>query len=204
MSELPSGIYVLGFGGHARSVGDIAIAMGIGAMVFVDGNARPGENFCGFEVVAALPEHPAPGWRLFPAAGDNIRRLQQVTEARLPFATLIAPSAYIGAGSRIGAATLIAAGVHVGPLATIGEGVIINTRAIVEHESEVGPFSHVSVNAVIAGRSRIGARVMVGAGAVIVDSVSICDDVTIGAGATVVRDITEPGTYVGAPARRIR
>jgi len=33
--------------------------------------------------------------------------------------------------------------------------------------------------------------------------VSICDDVVIGAGAVVTKDITEPGTYVGNPTRKL-
>lgn len=49
----------------------------------------------------------------------------------------------------------------------------------------------------------IGDRVYIGSNATLLP-VSICSDVTIGAGAVVTRDITEPGTYVGNPARRIR
>ena len=33
--------------------------------------------------------------------------------------------------------------------------------------------------------------------------VTICDDVVIGAGSVVTKDITEPGTYVGNPARKL-
>ena len=40
------------------------------------------------------------------------------------------------------------------------------------------------------------------ANACILGDVSICNDCTIGAGAIVIRDITEPGVYVGAPAKK--
>lgn len=33
--------------------------------------------------------------------------------------------------------------------------------------------------------------------------ITICNFVTIGAGAVVVKDITEPGTYVGNPIKKI-
>jgi acetyltransferase-like isoleucine patch superfamily enzyme len=49
----------------------------------------------------------------------------------------------------------------------------------------------------------IGNRVSIGSGATILP-VSICDDVVIGAGAVVTRNISEPGIYVGNPARKIR
>jgi serine acetyltransferase len=54
----------------------------------------------------------------------------------------------------------------------------------------------------------IGDRVTIGTGAVVVTplrgSLEICNDVSIGANSVVPRSITEPGTYVGAPARRVQ
>ena len=35
------------------------------------------------------------------------------------------------------------------------------------------------------------------------NNITICGGCMIGAGAVVVRDIEEPGTYVGVPARRL-
>ncbi len=49
----------------------------------------------------------------------------------------------------------------------------------------------------------IGNRVSVGTNATILP-VNICDDVVIGAGSVVTRDISEPGVYVGNPARKQR
>lgn len=197
------GLYILGFGGHARSVADVAISAGWNNFVFVDRNARAGEQFHSFEVVSAFPEPLNPRWKSFPAAGDNSRRRDQVDDAKTELATVISPQATIGLGARIGEATLVCHGVHIGPDAYLGRGIILNTHSVIEHEVEIGDFSHISVNATIAGRTRVGANVMVGAGAVLIDSLTICDDVIVGAGAVVVSNITEPGTYVGIPARRI-
>jgi acetyltransferase-like isoleucine patch superfamily enzyme len=49
----------------------------------------------------------------------------------------------------------------------------------------------------------IGNRVSIGSNATILP-VRIVDNVVIGAGAVVTKDITEPGTYAGNPARRLR
>jgi acetyltransferase-like isoleucine patch superfamily enzyme len=48
----------------------------------------------------------------------------------------------------------------------------------------------------------IGNRVSIGSNATILP-IRICDDVVIGAGAVVTKNITEIGTYVGNPARRL-
>lgn len=49
----------------------------------------------------------------------------------------------------------------------------------------------------------LGENVSVGSNSTILP-VTICNDVVIGAGAVVVKDITEPGVYIGNPARKIK
>ena len=51
--------------------------------------------------------------------------------------------------------------------------------------------------------TRLGSHVSVGTNATVLP-VTICDHVVIGAGAVVTKDITEPGIYVGNPARKVR
>ncbi|HTC13222.1 MAG TPA: acyltransferase [Chthoniobacterales bacterium] len=51
--------------------------------------------------------------------------------------------------------------------------------------------------------TKIGDRVSIGTNATILP-VTICDQVVVGAGAVVTKDITEPGVYVGNPARLLR
>ena len=51
--------------------------------------------------------------------------------------------------------------------------------------------------------TKIGNRVTIGTNATIMP-VTICDRTVIGAGAVVTKDITEPGFYVGNPARLLR
>lgn len=51
--------------------------------------------------------------------------------------------------------------------------------------------------------TRIGDNVSIGTNATILP-VTICDSVVIGAGAVVTKDISQPGFYVGNPARLLR
>lgn len=193
-------ILILGFGGHARAVADIALSCGFTSLLFYDPNARIGENFLGHEVVGNLPDDI--DWPCIPASGDADTRKGQVEEAMRRgwrVATLVSPHASMGPGSSIGAGTVVGHHAHVGPMARIGTGCIINTGAIVEHESVVGDFTHISVNSTVAGRSTIGQRVFLGAGATVIDQISVCDGVVIGAGGVVASSISESGTYVGVP-----
>ena len=51
--------------------------------------------------------------------------------------------------------------------------------------------------------TRIGNNVSIGTNATILP-VTICDNVVVGAGAVVTKDISNPGIYVGNPARLLR
>ena len=63
---------------------------------------------------------------------------------------------------------------------------------------------HVAPGATISGGVTIGHFSMIGVGATIIEGKKIAASCLVGAGATVVRDLTEPGVYVGSPARRIK
>lgn len=192
-----------GCGGHSRSVADILVgtdpAMSI---VFVDGNARPAECIFGFPVVSTyeLGTHD-----YFFAIGDNQKRKDIFERLGVDhLISILSPRAYISSRASIGTGCFVGNFCHIGPESCIGVNTIINTAAIIEHEVRIGSHTHIGPNAVVAGRSKIGDLVFVGTGASIGNYLSICSNVIIGAGATVVRDIAEPGTYVGTPARRIK
>ncbi len=205
MTALPLGIIVLGFGGHARSVADVALASGVEKLLFVDTGAKRGETLFEFPVLETMPQVPL-GWQCFAAAGDNVRRRQQlelIQSSGWQLASVTSPRATIGAGSEIGAGCFVGHHCHVGPLAKVGVGCILNTGAVIEHDCIIGPYSHVSVNATLAGKVELGDRVFVGAGAIVINGQTVCSDAIVGAGAVVVSSLGEPGTYVGIPAKRL-
>ena len=80
----------------------------------------------------------------------------------------------------------------------------VNTNATVEHDCRFGTNVHIGPGATVSGGVAMGDHTFVGAGAVVIHGVRIAAGCLIGAGAVVTGDLTEPGTYVGAPARRIR
>lgn len=104
----------------------------------------------------------------------------------------------------IGVSNQIFANVYINSYVSIGNNNIINTSAILEHEVIVGNNNHIAVGAKLCGRVIIGHNCIIGAGAIIIDKITICDNVVIGAGSVVTKNITERGTYVGVPARKIK
>ena len=201
------GLLILGFGGHARSVANVALSMGYRELLFVDDNAKPNESFLGYPVCNEFTDKLPANWACMPAAGDNRRRQLQIEYAATHgwnIAMLIAPSAHVGIGAVIEKGTLVAHHAYVGPMAAIGTGCIVNTGAVIEHECAVDDFSHVSVNASIAGRSRLGRYGFIGVGSTVIDGITLGDDITVGAGAVVTKSTNKPGTYIGVPAKLLK
>ena len=88
--------------------------------------------------------------------------------------------------------------------ARLGQGAIANTNSTVEHDVVLGDWVHVAPGATICGGVTVGHFSTIGAGATVIEGIEIAADCIVGAGATVVRNLKEPGTYAGCPARRIK
>lgn len=162
-----------------------------------------GQLLPGIELVP-MDALSSPGLALHVAIGSNSAREREATLWGLDrLVTIRHGSAVISPFCQIGAGCFIAATAVVANGATLGVGAIVNHGAVVDHDVRTGSFCHIAPNAALGGAVSIGSRVMIGAGAVVLPSLRITDDVVIGSGAVVTADISQPGTYVGVPARRI-
>lgn len=117
--------------------------------------------------------------------------------------TVISKRANVRKGNKIGKGSIICDGATLTTNIKLGTCVIVNINATIGHDTKVGRFTTISPGANISGNVTIGQRCYIGSGASIREGITICDDVTIGMGAVVVKDITEPGTYVGVPAKKL-
>ena len=107
-------------------------------------------------------------------------------------------------GISIGTDCVISAGCLLVDNISIGDHCHLNLGTIFGHDVTVGDFFTSAPGAKIMGNNTIGNRVYIGAGASTKQKITIGDDVTVGLNAGVVKNLLEPGTYVGTPARRIK
>ena len=98
----------------------------------------------------------------------------------------------IGERTRIQSHSFICSNVTIGDDCFVGHGVMF-----VNDKFTNGKLSPPDEDLL---STTIGDNVLIGSNATILP-VDICSDVTIGAGAVVTRSITQPGTYVGNPAK---
>lgn len=201
-------IILIGGGGHALVVADVARACGVQLAGAHDDD--PGCVLCRRGRAThrgTLEQLPAAsGWewsrRWILALGDIQRRrlcLGRLNPAHAE--TLVHPSACVGPSAVVGGGVLVGPGVVVNADARVEPHAILNSACVVEHECEVGENSHVAPGAVLGGRVRVGRDTLVGLGSRVLPGVTIGDRVVVGAGAVVVRDVPDGARVRGVPAR---
>lgn len=201
-------LLIIGASGHGKVVADIAIKMNKWRTVsFLDDNESI-KSCMGMEVIGKSSD--ALIYRdeadFFVAIGDNATRkmIQEDLESQgCSFVNLIHPSAIIGSDVEIGVGTAVMAGVVINGPCRIGKGCIINTNSTLEHDNVIDDYVHISPGVTLAGTVSVGQGSWLGVGSIVSNDVSICPECKIGAGTVVIKDITEPGTYIGVPARKI-
>lgn len=114
---------------------------------------------------------------------------------------IISQSAFVERSAQIGDGSFVAPLSYCGINSLIGSGCILNTGSKIDHDVKIGDFSHLGGNSYVAGGVEIGDQVFIGAGCTVIDGIKIASNIVIGAGAVVINDITEPGLYVGTPAK---
>jgi sugar O-acyltransferase (sialic acid O-acetyltransferase NeuD family) len=206
-------VVVLGGGGHAKVLISVIRKLPWTIAGYVDPHDLApvlGVPYAGTDdaLPGLLARYPGCAAALGIGKVDASPHRAQVQDAALAlgyrFPTFVSPDAVVNIEVELGAGTAVFDGAVVNAGVVTGPTCIINTNATVEHDCRVGTNVHVAPGATVSGGVRIGDHTFVGAGAVVIHGVQIVGGCLIGAGAVVTKDLTEPGTYVGAPARRIR
>ena len=116
---------------------------------------------------------------------------------------VVAPTAWVAPTSQIEGGAMIMTRAVVNANVRIGAHSVVNTGAIVEHDCRIGSNVFIGPGAVLCGAVEVEPDAYIGAGAVIRPGVKICSGAMIGLGTVIGKDIKEPGTYFGIPARKI-
>lgn len=211
--ELHNAIVIVGAGGHARVVADLAELGGYAIAGFLDDVAteRKGTPFCraavigGSEQLSVLAD--AGVRQAAVAIGDCEIRLayaDRVATAGMDQPVLCHPTAAVARDATLGPGTVVMAGGIVNPAATVGANVIVNTAASVDHDCTIEDGAHLAPGVRLGGRVHIGRGAWIGIGAVVRDGIRIGAGTIVGAGALVLNDLPAGVVAFGVPARVVR
>lgn len=200
LQELPKPVVLVGGGGHALSILDVAeeatsvhTVAGFLALSGEQSLLASYAKFIGGDEFLDSPE--AHNYRYIIAFG-GINRLEarSVLSAKLRQRRLLAPPV-VSRLATVAKSVLVDDGAVVFKNATLNTGVRVgknthvNTGAIVEHGSVVGQDVMISPGVIVLGNCSIGDNVFVGAGAVFFNNIVVGSHAVIAAGSIVRHDV---------------
>lgn len=202
-------IIIIGAGGHAVSVANVALSAGYTIQHFVDKNKK-GLHLLGFSIIGDIAElNKLDDFCFAIAVGDNAVRERIYNEltaahSNLAFPPLIHASATISFYTSIGQGTVVMPHAVIGPNSKVGEFCLINTQASIDHDCVMQDFSSLAPAAATGGTVHIGIRSAVSIGATIKHGVRIGNDSVVGANSYLNKDLPDNQIAYGTPAKQIR
>lgn len=200
-------IIIIGAGGHATSVADLAFSAGWQIACFIDAT-RAGGSLLGIPILK-VPDTVRDAEAFCVAIGDNDVRERMSAEILMrfrdaQFPVLVHSFSYVSPYSSLGSGTVVLAGASIGSNATVGKGCIVNTGASIGHDVKIEDFASIGPGATTGGRARIGQRAVVALGAKVRHGVSLGNDAILGAAAYLHCDLPSNAVAVGVPAKVVR
>lgn len=205
-------IVIIGAGGFGREVAwlieDInKVKKEWNIVGFIDDNEEiQGTEINGYKVVGNINWLKKQELYVVSAIGNPITKkkiMENLQGSKNQYPVLIHPSVIYSESVNFAEGSIICAGTILTVNIEIGKHVIINLDCTVGHDAVIMDYTTLLPSVNISGCVKIEECVSVGTKSAIIQGISIGKNTIIGAGAAVVKDITEPGTYVGVPVRRV-
>lgn len=139
------------------------------------------------------------------AVGDPLKRriIVESLPSNTKYHTLVHPSAVISKYVEIGEGGIITPGTIITCDIKIGKHAHLNLHTTIGHDCIIGDYFTTAPGVKISGSCHIDECVYFGTNSSIREKIKVCKNVTIGMGAVVIKDITEEGTYIGSPAKKL-
>lgn len=203
-------LILIGAGGHCRACIDVIDSTSYKVKGIVDPSAKSedvysypllgNDCFVGENIDKHCTYLIAIGQVGLPVTRKKVYK--KISHLPIEFPCILSSMSYVSRSAFVGKGTIVMHYAMINIGARIGEHNIVNSKAVVEHDVSTGNFCHFSTGVIVNGGCKIGNDVFVGSGSIIFNGLTIADEVVIGGGSVVTRNLMEPGTYFGNPARR--
>lgn len=205
-------VVIIGSGGHAKVVIDIIELENKYEIYGLLTNDNL-NSFCGYPVLGndeKLQEIKAMGINNVAIGIGGFRNNQlrkkiytKISNLDFNIINAIHPSAIIAKTVVLGNGVVVFAGVIINTEAKIFNNCIIATGSTIDHETVIENHCLISAGVTIGANVLIKEGTLCALGSKVISQVQIEKNTLIGAGAVVCKNITESGTYLGVPAKKI-
>ena len=207
-------IILIGGGGHCKSCIEVIESENKFSIAgIIDSEEKIGQTVLGYPIIGCDDELTQLKNKYdyafitigqIKSAQVRIKIFNQLKALGFKLPVIIASSAIVSKHSKIGEGTIIMHQCMINADVEIGKNNIINTKALIEHDSKIGDHCHISTNTIINGTVQIGDENFIASNTSFVNNLITTNNVFVGISSTVTKNLTEPGIYVGNPARKIK
>jgi sugar O-acyltransferase (sialic acid O-acetyltransferase NeuD family) len=203
-------LLILGAGGFARSIADIAedtqkyhvLGFVVDIPPFVKGSILGGKPIFWIDELEEIEKNCLAICGF--GSMQRINIISKVESFGIHFANVIHQNAYVSKTVKMGKGVLINSGVQIASDVILGDHVIVNRGALIGHGVSIKDYSVIAPGVNIAGNVSIGAKSDIGMGTNIIEHVKVGDHCFVGAGSLLTKDIPDRVKVVGIPARIIQ
>jgi len=110
---------------------------------------------------------------------------------------VIAPSVSLGEGIAMKAFCVLASDIE------IGDYVFFQSSVIMGHDVKIGDYTHINSFSFFAGYVTVAPHCVINAGARLIQNVTIGEKAVVGMGSVVLKNVAPKTTVFGAPAKRV-
>lgn len=201
-------LVILGAGGHAVSVANVASSAGYTIKCFVDKNQK-GSSLIGIGIIDIAELDDVSRYAFAIAIGDNAVRERISNELksryeRIYFPALVHSSAEISILATVGEGTVVMPKAVVGPNSSVGKFCILNTQSSIDHDCTMQDFSSLAPGSITGGKVSLGMRSAISIGAIVKHAVAIGNDCVLGANSYLNKNLADNVVAYGTPAKVIR
>lgn len=208
-------LVIIGVGGFGREVRDIVDAINDEAKTFnLIGFVDDGPSAEDIERVDRLP-HKIVGrieeLTAIPASAEYVigigtgttrREIDlRLSETGREAATLVHPTASIGADSTLGPGSIVCAGAMITTNVVLGRHVHVNLGSSIGHDCSLADYVTINPLVAVSGAVSLGPEVLLGTHSSILQGLQVGARAIVGAAACVTRDVPTDVTVKGIPAR---
>ena len=185
---------MLGAGGHANSILNVASALGLEVAYVIDEEKfknSSDKTWQGIQLLGSdklITKFSPSEYGLILGIGPSVQtsvRTQlfgEMTSLGYDFPVLISPNAVISMDAVIERGTQILFNSYIGPGARIGSNCVINTGTIVEHDVRILDNVHLAPGSCVLGGCTIGQNCFIGAKSCVIQNMIVPDDTFVKAG----------------------
>lgn len=178
---------------------------------FVDDDAgKHGQSADGCIVLGGREQfssHPQALVLAVPGRPENYRQrcmiIQSLSLSPERYATIVHPTACIGAACTLGYNVLIQPNVVLSFDVSLGNHVVILPNTVISHGATVGDFTLIGSNVSLSGNVAVGQNCYIGTGSRVRQDINIGEQALVGLGAVVIKDVQPRSKVAGNPAKEL-